>query len=66
MEQTLTPSQVLAPEMEAYERRTGRVDGLDVIRDTLATYGATRFRELEGMRAVQCVADILKIFREGS
>lgn len=51
--------------MAAYQKRTGRKDGLAVIKDTLSKYGAERFSDLSGMQAVQCVDEIIKIFAEG-
>lgn len=62
----LTPSQMLAPRMQRYEERTGRIDGLDIIRDTLAKYGAARFRDLPGETQLKCVSEIINIFDNGS
>jgi hypothetical protein len=39
-------SEYLGMRLRAYRKRTNRPDGLDIIRDTLATYGVVRFSQL--------------------
>lgn len=53
-------SEYLAPFVDEYIRRTGRADAFDIVRDTLAKYGATRFREIDtGTNQVACLKEIL-------
>ena len=43
----ITRQQFLAQRVVAYQQRTGRIDGLDFIRDELARYGVQRFSEID-------------------
>lgn len=52
-------SHYITPFVEAYQLRTGRADGLDIIRDTLAKYGAQRMSDLSGEEAMACLQEIV-------
>lgn len=50
----------IEPFLIAYHERTGRTDGAAIIRDTLATYGVTRLRDIsDGPTEAECVGKIV-------
>lgn len=53
-------SEYVAPYIAEYERRTGRGDAGDILRDTIAKYGAKRFRDIDtAANQVACLKEIL-------
>jgi hypothetical protein len=53
-------AEYVAPYIAEYERRTGRHDAGDILRDTIAKYGALRFRDIDtGANQVACLKEIL-------
>jgi len=51
-------SEYLAMRLRQYHKRTNRPDGMDIIRDTLATRGVTRFTLLPPDEQLAVVRDI--------